>query len=57
MECEIIGGEPTAGTETCDVGFFDIDNLPDLSIRRVTKAQILKMFELHKDKRIEPIFD
>lgn len=57
MECEIIGGEATSGLETSDVGFFDQDNLPELSIRRVTKEQIIKMFELHKDKKIEPIFD
>lgn len=57
MECEIIGGEATAGLETSDVGFFDMDNLPELSIRRVTKEQVLKMFDLHMDKKIEPIFD
>lgn len=57
MECEIIGGQPTSGIETCDVEFFDIDNLPELSIRRVTKDQILKMFDLHSDKTLEPIFD
>jgi len=57
MECEIIGGEPTAGLETSDVGFFDIDNLPELSDRRVTKEQILKMHELYKNKQLDPIFD
>jgi ADP-ribose pyrophosphatase YjhB (NUDIX family) len=57
MECEITGGESKAGLETCDVGFFDIDNLPELSIRRVTKEQILKMFELHKNNVLEPVFD
>lgn len=57
MECEIIGGTPTAGIETSDVDFFDINYLPDLSVRRVTKDQILKMFELHKNKKLEPIFD
>jgi ADP-ribose pyrophosphatase YjhB (NUDIX family) len=57
MECEIIGGEPAAGIETSDVGFFDIDSLPELSVRRVTKGQIIKMFELYKDKSLDPIFD
>jgi ADP-ribose pyrophosphatase YjhB (NUDIX family) len=57
MECEIIGGEPSTGIETSDVGFFNIDDLPNLSVRRVTKEQILKMYELHKDKELEPIFD
>ena len=57
MECEITGGEAKTGIETSDVGFFDIDNLPELSVRRVTKEQILKMYELHKNKELEPIFD
>lgn len=57
MECEIIGGEAKTGIETSDVGFFDIDHLPELSVRRVTKEQILKMYELHKNKTLEPIFD
>jgi len=57
MECEIIGGEAKTGIETSDVGFFDFDNLPDLSTRRVTKDQVIKMFELHHDKTLEPIFD
>jgi ADP-ribose pyrophosphatase YjhB (NUDIX family) len=57
MECEIIGGEAKTGIETSGVGFFDINSLPELSVRRVTKDQIVKMFELHKDKTLEPIFD
>jgi ADP-ribose pyrophosphatase YjhB (NUDIX family) len=57
MECEIIGGEAKSGMETTDVGFFTIDDLPDLSVRRVTKDQVLRMYELHNNKTIEPIFD
>jgi ADP-ribose pyrophosphatase YjhB (NUDIX family) len=57
MDCEIIGGEAKAGIETDEVGFYSIDNLPELSERRVTRSQIIKMFELHKDKNLEPIFD
>jgi len=57
MECEIIGGEAKIGIETSDVGFFSMDNLPELSVRRVTKEQIIKMFELYRNKELEPIFD
>jgi ADP-ribose pyrophosphatase YjhB (NUDIX family) len=57
MECEIIGGEALAGDETSEVGFFDLNNLPELSVRRVTREQILKMCELHFNKKLEPIFD
>lgn len=57
MECEIIGGQPQSGIETSDVGFFDITDLPELSERRVTKQQILKMHELYQNKDLAPIFD
>lgn len=57
MECQIIGGNSTTGLETSDVGFFSIDNLPELSVRRVTEAQIRQMYELHNNPELEPIFD
>ncbi|PKQ68422.1 NUDIX hydrolase [Labilibaculum manganireducens] len=57
MECEIVGGEAKTGLETSDVGFFDINDLPELSVRRVTKDQILKMYELYKNHNLQPIFD
>lgn len=57
MECKITGGKATAGIETSDVGFFAIDDLPELSVRRVTKEQVLKMFELHNNKDFDPVFD
>jgi len=57
MECEITGGQAQTGIETIDVGFFKISELPKLSERRVTKEQILKMYELYKDKELKPIFD
>ena len=57
MECEIIDGEAKTGIETSDVGFFDIDNLPELSVRRVTEDQIIKMYELCNNRKLEPIFD
>lgn len=57
MECEIVGGEAKTGIETSDVGFFDIHNLPELSERRVTKEQVIQMYELYRNKNLEPIFD
>jgi ADP-ribose pyrophosphatase YjhB (NUDIX family) len=57
MECVITGGEAETGIETSDVGFFEINDLPELSERRVTKGQILKMHELCKNKDMNPIFD
>lgn len=43
--CEETGGKLQAGMETLDARFFGIDELPKLSIDRVTKEQIEMMFE------------
>ncbi|MEN9204317.1 MAG: NUDIX hydrolase [Thermostichales cyanobacterium SZTDM-1c_bins_54] len=51
FRCQIIGGSPTPSHETPQVGFFSLDNLPPLSLPRVTPAQIRRFFEheLHPD--------
>lgn len=44
--CKIIGGNSKPGIETLAVDFFDIDNLPDLSVARITNNQIHRLFNL-----------
>ena len=44
-------------TETLDAGFFDADNLPELSLQRNTADQIKMCFEAKKHKVFETIFD
>lgn len=44
--CDIVGGKPKISIETSGVNFFDINNLPPLSIARITKKQIHRMVEL-----------
>ncbi|GMK45979.1 ADP-ribose pyrophosphatase [Paenibacillus glycanilyticus] len=55
--CEIIGGEAVAGVETSDVGFFGIDELPELSIERNTLEQVQLMFEYLHNPNKEVIVD
>ena len=44
--CDIAGGAPAPGLETSEVGFFARDAVPpDLSIGRVLRDQIERMFE------------
>jgi ADP-ribose pyrophosphatase YjhB (NUDIX family) len=57
IECRITGGDAEPGLETSDVGFYDEDNLPELSVRRVTKEQIKLMFEYNRDKTRKPVID
>jgi len=51
--CEIVSGSPRKSLETSDAGFFGLDELPDLSIARVTEKQIHRMFELKDIKETD----
>jgi ADP-ribose pyrophosphatase YjhB (NUDIX family) len=43
--CRLIGGEASTSHETSDVGFFAQDELPELSLSRVTPEQLTRLFE------------
>lgn len=43
--CEIVGGEATRSDETSEVAFFGREELPELSLTRITPGQIERMFE------------
>jgi ADP-ribose pyrophosphatase YjhB (NUDIX family) len=43
--CQIVDGKPTPSVETSAVEFFTDNNLPDLSLPRVTPKQIARIFE------------
>jgi ADP-ribose pyrophosphatase YjhB (NUDIX family) len=43
--CDLLGGEATTGDETEDVGFFGEDEIPPLSLTRVTPAEVSQLFE------------
>lgn len=55
--CEITGGESKTSFETEDVGFFALDELPELSIGRVTRKQIERFFEHYKNPDLPTDFD
>jgi ADP-ribose pyrophosphatase YjhB (NUDIX family) len=57
VECELIENNFKDNTETLEAGFFDIENLPELSVDRNTPNQIALCFEAKKHKLFEPIFD
>lgn len=42
--CEVLGGEPSPGLECLDIGFFGPDELPELSIQRITTSQLEMLF-------------
>lgn len=55
--CEIIGGKSKTSYETEDVGFFDLENLPELSLGRITKSQIERFFEHLNNPDLPTDFD
>lgn len=46
FHCEILSGEETESLEISEVGFFDLDKLPPLSVDRITETQIMRLYEL-----------
>lgn len=46
--CELIGGEASVSHETSAVGFFAEDDLPNLSVSRVTADQIHRLFDHYR---------
>ena len=57
FRCEIIGGKATSSIETEEVKFFAEDNIPQLSIKRVTTTQITRLFEHYRNRDLATDFD
>ncbi|WP_026734582.1 NUDIX hydrolase [Fischerella sp. PCC 9605] len=55
--CELVGGSPSPSIETEAVGFFPEDGIPELSIGRVTSAQITRLFEHYHCPDLPTDFD
>lgn len=55
--CELMGGEAITGTETSEVGFFAEDQLPKLSVDRVTESQIRMFFHQVRGSSEWTVFD
>lgn len=55
--CALIGGTPTAGSETAAVGFFRRHELPELCPSRVTPGQLKRMWHLHHHPELGADFD
>ena len=57
VECELVENSFKENTETFEAGFFEADNLPELSFHRNNPDQIKMCFRANKCKVFETIFD
>ncbi|MGH8000946.1 MAG: NUDIX hydrolase [Brasilonema sp.] len=57
FQCTLVGGSPSASIETEEVGFFPEDNIPELSLGRVTPTQITRLFEHYRRPDLPTDFD
>lgn len=48
FQCELLGGEPVTSIETDGIEFFRVNELPELSVMRVTEEQIARFFEHYR---------
>ncbi|QOY88923.1 NUDIX hydrolase [Paludibaculum fermentans] len=55
--CDLVGGQPTTSYETDAVEFFAEDQIPPLSLTRVTPALIAHLFEHHRHPEWPTSFD
>jgi hypothetical protein len=55
--CQILDEVASSNVDTDEVRFFGEKQLPELSISRVTRAQISRFFEQHRDPNRPADFD
>ncbi len=57
LQCEVVGGGAQESVETSEIGFFGETELPPLSLKRNTEAQIKMLFESLRDPNKQSVFD
>ncbi len=55
--CEVRGGAPQVSIETSEVGWFAVDDLPELSIGRTLGADVEHLFSHQKQRSLPVTFD
>ena len=55
--CEMSDEPPSQTVDAHGVGFFGVHALPELSLSRVTPAQLMRFFERHRQPELPADFD
>ena len=57
VQCDLIGGEFIENIETTEIGYFSLDNLPNLSNEKSNFEQIEMCFKAKNDENWKVLFD
>jgi ADP-ribose pyrophosphatase YjhB (NUDIX family) len=57
FRCDLLGGTPQVSSETTDVGFFEEDRIPALSLTRTLPGQVRFVFECLRNPTAAAAFD
>ncbi|PAD34888.1 ADP-ribose pyrophosphatase [Terribacillus saccharophilus] len=57
LQCEVVGGGAQESVETSEIGFFGESELPPLSLKRNTEAQISMLFNFLHNPDKHSVFD
>lgn len=57
VQCDLIGGEFIENIETTEIGYFSLDNLPNLSNEKSNFEQIEMCFKAKEDENWTVLFD
>ena len=57
VQCDLIGGEFIENIETIEIGYFSLDNLPNLSNEKSNFEQIEMCFKAKEDENWIVVFD
>lgn len=57
VQCDLIGGEFIENIETTEIGYFSLDNLPNLSNEKSNFEQIEMCFKAKEDENWTVVFD
>ncbi|WP_133015316.1 NUDIX hydrolase N-terminal domain-containing protein [Clostridium cuniculi] len=57
VQCDLIGGEFIENIETIEIGYFSLDNLPNLSDEKSNFEQIEMCFKAKEDENWTVVFD
>lgn len=55
--CELLGGDAKISNETSEVGFFGENEIPPLSLTRLTPDELARMFEHHRNPELVTDFE